>query len=140
MSADTPSLEEAIAASLLEQCSEAAHNEWLAEKKRRGVSTWPNERGFEQMVPYADCPEDVKEFDRIVVGAIMRVLKAKGLAQLEASRWRPIAEAPPEHELIVLLHECEVSFFEGSHASLEQTGATHWTTLPSLPATASEDT
>lgn len=67
-------------AQLLEECAEAAHNKWLAEKRRRGVTTWPNERGFEQMVPYDQCPEDVKEFDRVVVGAIMGVLVKKGLA------------------------------------------------------------
>lgn len=93
---------------LLEQCSEAAHNEWLAEKRRRGVTTWPNERGFEQMVPYADCPEDVKEFDRIVVGAIMRVLHAAALSTLtladhiaavEASGLVCVPEDPTEEML-----------------------------------------
>lgn len=54
----------------IERMAEAAHNAWLAEKQARGVTTWPNERGFEQMVPYADCPDDIKEFDRIVVAAI----------------------------------------------------------------------
>lgn len=78
---------------LLEECSEAAHNEWLAEKRRRGVTTWPNERGFEQMVPYAECPEDVKEFDRIVIGAIMGILNRAGLTSrlyhlyVDLKRW-----------------------------------------------------
>lgn len=58
----------------LEDIAAAAHDAWLAEKRARGVTSWPNERGFEQMVPYADCPEDVKEFDRIVVRAILRKL------------------------------------------------------------------
>lgn len=62
---------------LLEECAEAAHNAWLAEKRRRGVTTWPNERGFEQMVPYSECPEDVKEFDRVVVDAILKSLAEK---------------------------------------------------------------
>lgn len=60
----------------IERMAEVAHNEWLAEKRRRGVTTWPNERGVEQMVPYDDLGEDVKEFDRIVVRAIAGVLDA----------------------------------------------------------------
>jgi hypothetical protein len=60
----------------IETMSEAAHNAWLAEKQRRGVVTWPNERGFEQMVPYAQCPDDVKEFDRVVVRAIAEAMTA----------------------------------------------------------------
>lgn len=59
---------------LTEALSEAAHNAWLAEKKSRGVTSWPNERGFEQMVPYDECPEDVKEFDRVVLRAVARQL------------------------------------------------------------------
>lgn len=64
---------------LLEECAEAIHNEWMAEKLRRGVTSCPNELGFEQLVPYDQLSDNVKEFDRIVVGAIMRVLHSKGL-------------------------------------------------------------
>lgn len=63
---------------VIEEMAEAAHNAWFAEKKARGVTTWPNEHGFEQMVPYDECPEDVKEFDRVVVRAIARRL-AEGI-------------------------------------------------------------
>jgi hypothetical protein len=58
----------------IEEMAKAAHDAWLAEKRRRGVVSWPNERGFEQMVPYSECPEDVKDFDRVVVSAIVKVL------------------------------------------------------------------
>jgi hypothetical protein len=57
-------------AELLEQCAEAAHNAWMAEKMRRGVTTWPNELGDEQLRPYDELAESVKEFDRIVIGGI----------------------------------------------------------------------
>lgn len=60
---------------VLEICAEAAHNEWMREKIRRGVSSWPNERGFEQLVLYKYLDEDVKDFDRIVVKAIIEVLE-----------------------------------------------------------------
>lgn len=77
---------------LVEACAEAAHDAWYAEKKRRllqlyaqGVEkhapwqlSWKNERGHEQLLPWSDIPEDVREFDRIVIGAIIGVLREKG--------------------------------------------------------------
>lgn len=61
----------------IEPLAESAHNEWLAEKKRRGCTSWPNERGFEQMVPYDQLEEDVKEFDRVVVRAMLNRMGVK---------------------------------------------------------------
>jgi len=54
-----------------ESLVEAAHNAWLREKQSRGVTSWPNEHGVEQMVPYSELGEDVREFDRVVVRAIL---------------------------------------------------------------------
>lgn len=85
-----------IYSDLLEECSEAAHNEWMREKIRRGVTTWPNERGYEQLVPYSELSEDVKEFDRIVVGAIMKILSTKGLVYNNRySSYHPNSKGPP---------------------------------------------
>lgn len=64
---------------LRDRFAEAAHNEWLREKRRRGVTTWPNEHGVEQMVPWDELGEDVREFDRIVVGAIVGVMVEEGM-------------------------------------------------------------
>lgn len=72
---------------LLERCAEAAHNEWMAEKQRRGVTTWPNEDGIEQMVPYHELSEEIKDFDRIVVGAIIRVLENHNLTRAIFNAW-----------------------------------------------------
>ncbi len=63
-------LEKYLDDGITESLSEAAHDAWFEEKKRRGVTSWPNERGFEQMVSYSECPEDVKEFDRVVIRAV----------------------------------------------------------------------
>lgn len=68
-------------AALLEQCAEAAHNAWMREKMRRGVTAWPNELGDEQLVPYNELADSVKEFDRIVVGGIMDILEQHGLTK-----------------------------------------------------------
>jgi hypothetical protein len=65
----------------------------------------------------------------------------RALARLEASRWRPISEAPPEHALLLLCDsDVLAGVFSGSHAALERTGATHWMLAPSPPSAASEDT
>jgi hypothetical protein len=71
-------------AELVEACSEAAHDAWMAEKIRRGVRSWPNEDGIEQLVAYAELSEPIKDFDRIVVGNIMDVLLKKvGLYEID---------------------------------------------------------
>lgn len=62
---------------MLDVYSEAAHQAWLAEKIKRlealGVPiTWPSEDGTEQLVDWADLGESVREFDRIVVRAIIK--------------------------------------------------------------------
>lgn len=55
----------------IERICEAVHDGWQAEKRRQGVTDHPN------MVPYADLPESVKEYDRVTV---RRVLDALGVS------------------------------------------------------------
>lgn len=60
------------------------------------------------------------------------------LREIEAGGWRPISEAPPEHKLLFLCdNDVVAGVFSGSHAALEQTGATHWMLAPS-PRTTSD--
>lgn len=69
---------------LLDRCAEAAHDAWLAEKVKRleavthggttGRISWPSETGEEQLLPWSQLSEPVREFDRIVVAAIIGVL------------------------------------------------------------------
>jgi hypothetical protein len=79
-----PSLREEI----IEACSEAAHDAWLAEKTERlrrlwtvgGVPverqlSWPSETGEEQLVPWSELSEPVRDFDRIVVSAIYDMME-----------------------------------------------------------------
>jgi hypothetical protein len=63
----------------IEACSRAAHEAWMAEKASRGVKTWPNEHGVEQMVHWDQLAEDVREFDRVVVRAVLKAMRDKGL-------------------------------------------------------------
>jgi hypothetical protein len=55
----------------------AAHDAWYAEKARRLAAaglpaSWPSETGEEQLVPWANLSESVREFDRIVISAALR--------------------------------------------------------------------
>lgn len=61
----------------LEQLAKAAHEAWWTEKYARGVRTWPNENGEEQMLHWDDLSEDVREFDRIVVWAILNQISVE---------------------------------------------------------------
>jgi len=72
-------------AELIDRFAEAAHEAWFAEKSRRGVTSWPNENGVEQMVHWDQLGEDVRDFDRVVVGAIWDVMVEEGA--IEAERW-----------------------------------------------------
>jgi hypothetical protein len=63
---------------VIEACAHFAHDEWMREKMRRGVVTWPNEAGIEQLVPYEFLNESIRDFDRIVVGAIIDELVRRG--------------------------------------------------------------
>lgn len=82
---------------LLEECAKAAHEAWLEEKVKRMreiyadeirlagedsvVFHWPSEAGEEQLVHWDILSEPVREFDRIVVRAIMSTLRERGLAR-----------------------------------------------------------
>jgi len=86
--------------------------------------------------------KEYREDDFSISGPTRQEIAAlrSALARLEASRWRPIAEAPPEHEMLLLWGEEGMEFFAGSHTSFEMmTGVTHWQFAPSPPATTSEE-
>lgn len=70
----------------IEAFAEAAHEAWLVEKMRRLRAitddrplTWPSETGEEQLISWRDLSESVRDFDRIVVGAIYDVMSREGL-------------------------------------------------------------
>lgn len=72
---------------IVDACAEAAHEAWLAEKLRRiddlGLPrTWLAENGDEQLVGWDELAEPIRDFDRIVVGAIVDVMEERGLVEL----------------------------------------------------------
>jgi hypothetical protein len=68
----------------LDRYAAAAHDAWYVEKVKRLAArqvtwammeqplTWPSETGEEQLVPWSELSEPVREFDRIVVLAILK--------------------------------------------------------------------
>lgn len=71
---------------IIEAFAEAAHEAWLSEKLSRlaeisAPETWLSETGEEQLVPWAVLSEPVRDFDRIVVGAIYDVMVERGIVQ-----------------------------------------------------------
>lgn len=59
---------EKIDEKMFEKICEAVHNAWWEEKKKRGIANRPD------MIPYCDLSEEVKEYDRVTVRAVLRVL------------------------------------------------------------------
>lgn len=69
--------------SALDKAAKAAHEAWYEEKRCRIMDlnpyssvtpSWISERGEEQLVPWDFLSEDVREFDRIVVRAMVPVI------------------------------------------------------------------
>ncbi len=78
----------------LEVLAEHVHRSWMAEKQKQGFakhtltkcvdSFWPGQCGYPDdkhhpdMLPYADLAENVKEYDRATVRAVLSALEASG--------------------------------------------------------------
>lgn len=52
----------------IEEISEKVHNAWWEEKKNQGVTNHPD------MIPYKDLAENIKDYDRQTVHAVMSCL------------------------------------------------------------------
>lgn len=83
---------------LLDECAKAAHEAWMAEKVKRlealGLpQTWLAENGDEQLVHWDMLSEPIRDFDRIVVGAIMETMTEKGLVGPQPGVMHPIDQA-----------------------------------------------
>jgi hypothetical protein len=63
---------------LVEAISEKVHEDWMAKKLADGITSRPSADGVEQMVPYGDLPDHLKELDRVTVRAVLSALDAAG--------------------------------------------------------------
>lgn len=63
---------------LLEQIAAASHDGWVQGKLNAGITTRLNESGEEQMVPYSQLSEAVKDIDRAAVKSMLIAVDAAG--------------------------------------------------------------
>lgn len=69
---------------IIELAAAAAHDGWMEGKRaQQGVTSRSAEDGTEQMVPYADLPEAIKEVSREAVRAVLGALDDEGLLRTE---------------------------------------------------------
>lgn len=54
----------------IETVSAEVHQAWIEAKLAQGIISRPAADGTEQMVPYADLPDSLKELDRATVRAV----------------------------------------------------------------------
>ena len=52
------------------------HDAWMEANRSQGITSRQTADGVEQMVPYNELPEHVKDLDRAAVGAVYRAIKA----------------------------------------------------------------
>jgi hypothetical protein len=56
---------------LIELVAADVHAAWIETKRAQGITSRPSADGVEQMVPYDQLPEDLKELDRSTVRAVL---------------------------------------------------------------------
>lgn len=67
----------------VEQVAEKVHEAWLQTKLDQGVTSRPSSDGIEQMVPYDQLPDHLKELDRATVRAVFKAIDELGLAVID---------------------------------------------------------
>jgi hypothetical protein len=56
------------------------HQAWVETKLAQGVTSRPSACGVEQMAPYADLPDHLKELDRATVRAVYSAIQRASAA------------------------------------------------------------
>lgn len=56
---------------LIEAVAADVHAAWMEAKLAQGITSRPSSDGIEQMVPYEDLPDHLKELDRATVRAVL---------------------------------------------------------------------
>lgn len=69
MTADDP--RPAGEAQLVERVAADVHAAWMNAKRVQGITSRPSVDGIEQMVPYEQLPDHIKELDRATVRAVL---------------------------------------------------------------------
>lgn len=64
---------------IVQAMARSAHRAWMAAQKREGVTSRRAEWGEEFMVSFAKLSERGREFDRVIMRAILRAFDKQGL-------------------------------------------------------------
>jgi len=72
-------------ADIVEAMAESAHNCWWEAYKQLGYTSRLAAWGEEFMVPYEQLSEQGKEFDRVIMRAILAAFASQGLAVVPTS-------------------------------------------------------
>lgn len=91
---------------LIEALADAVHQGWMAERvaqgfpdhawgtDRHGQNCWVSkDRHHSDMLPYADLAENIKEYDRATVRAVLNALDTAGLAVVTIEALRRLGTA-----------------------------------------------
>jgi hypothetical protein len=62
----------------IESVAAEVHQAWIETKLAQGITSRPAADGTEQMVPYADLPDTLKELDRATVRAVYAAIQRCG--------------------------------------------------------------
>ena len=60
----------------MEAIAAKVHEQWMAAKRAKGVTSRKSEAGEELMVPYAQLSEEAKQLDRGSVEAVLKAMEA----------------------------------------------------------------
>ena len=82
---------------LVEAMAEPAHEAWMLAQRREGVTSRKAEWGEEFMVPFAALSERGREFDRVIMRAILAAFDGLGIAVLPHDLAQRILAALDEH-------------------------------------------
>ncbi len=63
----------------IETVAAAVHQAWIDAKLEQGITSRPSADGIEQMVPYDELPEHLKELDRATVRAVYLAISKCGI-------------------------------------------------------------
>ena len=69
---------------IIEELAEAAHEGWMASKRKQGITSRQSEWGEEFMVPYAQMSDRAKDIDRSTVKSVLDAIERAGYRLVKA--------------------------------------------------------
>ena len=87
----------------IEPVSAEGHHAWVETKLAQGITSRPAADGTEQMVPYADLPDALKDLDRATVRAVYAAIQRCAVDDKQFHEYHRDTQAPTVH----MLHRAE---------------------------------